>query len=115
MQIYQDATDDIDLDTSFAGVALYPQYATSEKFSLGLRAEYFVETKGGTNGIGTYDFKGDAEVFAVTLTGNYSVGNLMIKPEFRLDSVSEATTFMNTDLMPSNTLSSFVLAAVYSF
>jgi hypothetical protein len=94
---------------------LYPQLATSEKFSVGLRAEYFVETEGGAGGIGAYDFKGDADVFAVTLTGNYSVGNLMIKPEFRLDSASEAATFMDNDLNPSNTLSSFVLAAVYSF
>ena len=112
---YFDATDDIDIDTSFAGVALYPQVSTSDKFSVGLRAEYFVETEGGAGGIGAYDFKGDADVFAVTLTGNYSVGNLMIKPEFRLDSASEEATFMDNDLMASKSLSSFVLAAVYSF
>ena len=112
---YFDATDDIDVDTSFAGVALYPQLSTSEKFSLGLRAEYFVETEGGVNAIGAYDFKGDADVFAVTLTGNYSVGNLMIKPELRLDSACEDATFMDNNLNPSNSLSSFVLAAVYSF
>ncbi|MDB2493344.1 porin [Flavobacteriaceae bacterium] len=112
---YFDATDDIDVDTSFAGVALYPQLSTSEKFSLGLRAEYFVETEGGVNAIGAYDFKGDADVFAVTLTGNYSVGNLMIKPELRLDSACEDATFMGNNAKSSNSLSSFVLAAVYSF
>ena len=31
------------------GVALYPQYATSDSFSLGLRAEYFAETEGGAS------------------------------------------------------------------
>ena len=43
------------------------------------------------------------------------VGNLMIKPEYRLDSASEEGTFMDNDLMPSKSLSSFVLAAVYAF
>ena len=101
---------------------MYPQVSTSDKFSVGLRAEYFVETEGGAGGIGAsgagsnaYDFNGDADVFAVTLTGNYSVGNLMIKPEFRLDSASEEGTFMDNDSMPSKSLSSFVLAAVYAF
>ena len=90
--------------------------STSEKFSVGLRAEYFVETEGGAwMVLALTTFKGDADVFAVTLTGNYSVGNLMIKPELRLDSASEEATFMDNDLMPSNSLSSFVLAAVYSF
>lgn len=29
----------------FAGVALYPQLATSENFTIGLRGEYFAETE----------------------------------------------------------------------
>ena len=59
-----------------------------------------LKLKGCVDGIGAYDFKGDADVFAVTLTGNYSVGNLMIKPELRLDSASEDATFMDNDLNP---------------
>lgn len=110
---YYDASDDD--DASFAGVALYPQYATSDSFSLGLRAEYFAETEGGAGAIGAYDAEGDASVFAVTLTGNYTVGDLTIKPEFRLDSGSEEGTFIDNDLAASKSLSSFVLAAVYSF
>ena len=112
---YYDDSDDIGIDTSFVGAALYPQISTSEKFSLGLRAEYFAEIDGGVDAIGAYDLDKDANVFAVTLTGNYSVGNLTIKPEFRLDSASEVDTFKDNDLMPSESLSSFVLAAVYSF
>lgn len=102
-----------DTDTSFAGVALYPQYSTSESFSLGLRAEYFAET-GYFGAIGATNAEGDASVFAVTLTGNYSIGDLTIKPELRLDSASEEA-FIDNDLAASKSLSSFVLAAVYSF
>ena len=50
----------------------------------------------------------------MTLTGNYTVGDLTIKPEIRLDSASEEA-FIDNDLAGSKSLSSFVLAAVYSF
>ncbi|MFT6369790.1 MAG: hypothetical protein ACJAUQ_001251 [Maribacter sp.] len=99
---------------SFAGVALYPQLATSENFTIGLRGEYFAESDF-FGAIGAVDSVGDASVFAVTLTGSATIGNLMIKPEFRLDSTSEDATFVNGDGEPLSSLSSFVLAAVYSF
>jgi len=105
--------DNSDADVSFAGVALYPQYQTSENFTLGLRAEYFMETNLGA--IGAADANGDASVFAVTLTGSAVVAdNLIIKPELRLDSASE-DAFIDSDLNPSSSLASFLLAAVYSF
>ncbi|MDP5062297.1 MAG: outer membrane beta-barrel protein, partial [Maribacter sp.] len=54
--------------------------------------------------------------FAVTLTGSYSVDNLTIKPELRLDSASDDSfLFLDSDLAPQKSLSSFVLAAIYSF
>lgn len=99
---------------SFYGVALYPQYKTSESFTLGLRGEYFAETEGGAGAIGGYDDEGDASVLAVTLTGSYTVGDLTIKPEFRLDSASE-DTFLDTDLEPNSSLSSFLIAGIYKF
>lgn len=99
---------------SFAGVALYPQLATSENFTIGLRAEYFAETDM-FEAIGSVDAEGDASVFAVTLTGSATIGDLMIKPEFRLDSASEDDNFINGDGEPISSLSSFVLAAIYSF
>ncbi len=99
---------------SFYGVALYPQFKTSDAFTLGLRGEYFAEGEGGAGAIGGYDEEGDASVVAVTLTGSYTVGDLTIKPEFRLDSASE-DTFLDTDLDPSNSLSSFVIAGIYKF
>ncbi|SDM96511.1 outer membrane beta-barrel protein [Kriegella aquimaris] len=100
-------------DTGFAGAALYPQLKTSETFTLGLRGEYFVET-GAFGAIGTS--VEDSSVFAVTLTGSATIGNLMIKPELRLDNASDdSALFLDSDLNPQKSLSSFVLAAVYSF
>lgn len=93
----------------FYGAALYPQVKTSENFALGLRAEYFKELEDGG-----FVYGADVETTAFTLTGNYTVGNLMIKPELRLDQVSE-DVFLNRELQPIKNLSSFVLAAVYAF
>lgn len=98
-------------DTGFAGGALYPQYKTSETFTLGLRGEYFVET-GDFGAIGTG--VEDSSVLALTLTGSVTIGDLIIKPELRLDNASD-DAFLDTDGAPMKSLSSFVLAAVYSF
>lgn len=90
----------------FYGAALYPQISTSDSFKIGLRGEYFVED-GAFGAIGTG--VADSSVFAATLTGNYTIGSLTIIPELRLDSASEVA-FVN-----DKSLSSFALAAVYSF
>ncbi len=101
-------------DAKFYGVALYPQLQTSDTFALGLRAEYFAEQAGGAGAIGGYDTDGDANVTAFTLTGSYTAGALTIKPEIRLDTASEET-FLDQDLDPSKSLSSFLIAGVYQF
>ena len=98
-------------DIGFYGVALYPQYSFSDSFALGLRGEYF-EEKGDFGAIGTG--LEDSNVFAVTLTGNYTIGGLTIKPELRLDSTSD-DAFIDSDLNPQSSLASFLLAAVYAF
>lgn len=100
-----------DDDLGFAGVALYPQYSTSENFTIGLRGEYFVET-GDYGAIGTG--LEDSSVFALTLTGSATVGDLIIKPELRLDSASD-DAFIDSDLDPTKSLASFLVAAIYSF
>ncbi len=107
---YQD-TDGV----GFYGAALYPQLTTSENFAIGLRGEYFATMEGFGNvaGIGA-DADGDANVFAITLTGNAKVGDLTFIPELRLDSASEEV-FLNGDLEFNESLASFLLAAVYSF
>ena len=97
----------------FYGVALYPQYATSEHFKIGLRAEYFAETDGDFGAIGTG--VADSSIFATTLSANYTIGSLTIIPEVRLDSASENFNgFTNNSADPTKSLSSFLLAAVYS-
>lgn len=98
----------------FYGIALYPQYATSEHFKIGLRAEYFAETDGDFGAIGTG--VEDSSIFATTLSANYTVGSLTIIPEIRLDSASENFKgFTDNNSDPTKNLSSFLLAAVYSF
>ncbi len=90
----------------FAGAALYPKFATSESFSVGLRGEYFA-----TRSESVMD---DPSAFAATLTGSFTIEGLIIKPEIRLDSGSE-DFFIDTDLMPTKSLSSVLLAAIYQF
>ncbi|MFI2744410.1 porin [Zhouia sp. PK063] len=97
--------------SGFAGVALYPQLTLTESFGLGLRAEYFKELSDGGVAYGP-----DVDTFEATLTGSYSVGNLTIKPELRLDSSSEDVFYKKGNAMPTEgSLASFLLAAVYSF
>jgi len=93
----------------FAGAALYPQYSLSDSFSLGLRGEYFT-TRLDVDGLD------DPSVFAATLTGSYTIENLIIKPEIRLDSWgNDFEPFLDNDLEATQSLSSFAIAAIYSF
>ncbi len=92
-------------DSGFYGVALYPQLSTSDSFALGLRAEYFQLTDGS-------EALGDA-VTAFTLTGSYTVDNLILKPELRLDSLKAG--FLDDKGSASDSLASFALAAIYAF
>ncbi len=100
--------------SGFYGVALYPQYKTSEKFTLGLRGEYFAVYNGGLTGVIGLDNELDGSVIAATLTGSYDIGNLTLKPEVRLDAASE-DSFIDNDREVTKSLSSFVLGAVYKF
>ena len=100
----------LDGDTGFAGVALYPQITTSDSFAIGLRGEFFSET----DGYGALVNDGDADNFSLTLTGSYTSGNFMFKPEFRLDSAS-SEIFAISPTETSDSLASFVMAMIYSF
>ena len=94
-------------DAGFYGAALYPQLATSETFSIGLRGELF--------GYHAKDVDDLPSVFATTLTGSYTVENLTIKPEVRLDSWSELEPYVDADGVASKSLAAFTGAAIYSF
>ncbi len=93
-------------ESGFYGVAVYPQITTSDSFAIGLRGEYMTFTQEGFD---------DSPVLAATLTGSYTNGNLIIKPEFRLDSWGNDVEPFGSAADPSNSLSSFTLAAIYSF
>ena len=80
--------------SGFYGVALYPQYAI-RKLTTGLRAEYFSD--------------GQEDMVNLTTTLDYTVDDLSLKLEYRIDKSSEKV-FEQKD-----NLSSIVLAAVYSF
>ncbi|WP_431156634.1 outer membrane beta-barrel protein [Winogradskyella poriferorum] len=95
----------------FLGAAIYPQYTVSDAFAIGLRGEYFAEDKEfGAIGTGVED----SSVFAATLTGSYTIDDLIIKPEIRLDSASD-DAFIDNDLAATKSLASFLVAAIYKF
>jgi hypothetical protein len=92
-------------DVGYSGAALYPSYAFSDAFALGLRGEYFKYKEG----------SGDTSVTAFTLSGNYKINGLTIIPEFRLDSNSDEVMFVDSNLAPSKSASQVLLALVYGF
>jgi len=92
-------------DVGYTGAALYPSYAFSDAFALGMRAEYFKYKEG----------SGDTDVTAFTLSGNYKVSGLTIIPEFRIDTNSDDVMFVNSDLAPTSSASQVLLAVVYGF
>ena len=98
-----------DSDVEFSGVALYPQYSFSDTFALGARFEAFSED--GLGAIGSVSGEGDNTSF--TLTGNYTQGNFIFKPELRLDTAS-GQFYSNADGATDN-LATVVIAAIYSF
>ncbi len=91
-------------NVGYAGVALYPSYALTDAFTLGLRGEYFKFKEG----------SGDKNVTAFTLSGNYKVDGFVIIPELRLDSASD-DVFVDSDMAPTKSASQFLLAVVYGF
>ena len=97
-------------DTGFAGVALYPQLTASDSFAIGLRGEFFSET----DGFGALVSDGDADNFSLTLTGSFTSGNFMFKPELRLDSAS-SEIFAISPTETSESLASFVMSMIYTF
>jgi hypothetical protein len=97
-------------DTGFAGIALYPQLTASDSFAIGLRGEFFSET----DGFGALVSDGDADNFSLTLTGSFTSGNFMFKPELRLDSAS-SEIFAISPTETSESLASFVMAMIYTF
>ena len=98
-----------DYDVEFSGVALYPQYTFSDSFALGARFEAFSED--GLGAIG--DISGDGDNTSITITGSYTSGNFIFKPEIRIDSASDK--FYTDADGATDGLTAFLVAAIYSF
>ncbi|WP_128543494.1 porin [Larkinella soli] len=75
--------------SSWGGVALYTNYAVTGNFGLGARYEYF-DNKDGARALRN-SFGQGTSVNSFTLTANITAadGNLLIKPEFRVDSYAK--------------------------
>ncbi|MDG2433265.1 outer membrane beta-barrel protein, partial [Flavobacterium sp.] len=91
-------------DAGYTGAALYPSYAISDNFGLGLRAEYFDYKEG----------SGDTSFTAFTLSANLKAGGLTIIPELRLDNASD-DIFVDSDLLPTKSAAQFAVGVVYGF
>ncbi len=91
----------------YSGIALYPQYAFTPGFALGVRGESFK-----IKGAGAAP---DASVMAFTLSGNIKSGGLTFIPEIRFDNDKDFSQSFIKNGLASKSASQFSLAAVYSF
>lgn len=99
-------------DTGYTGFALYPSYAITNNFGLGLRAENFKAKKNNPGALS--NVTADESVTAFTLSANLKSGGLTFIPEFRMDSGSKEF-FGDSDGMPTKSASQVSLAVVYGF
>lgn len=97
----------------YTGVAVYPQYAISDGFEVGIRYENFKFKEFTDEDFGSISSQ---SVNAVTITANLKAGPLTVIPEFRIDGASDE--FFYSDSAgndPSKSASQFLIAAVYAF
>lgn len=98
---------DGDSEGGFFGTALYATITTSETFALALRGEYFAPDSGD-------DAVDIPSVIALTASGNITIGDLRLIPEFRIDLGSD-DIFFDDEGMLTGSRPVFMLAGVYSF
>lgn len=96
-------------DASWAGAALYMNYAFNEMAGIGVRAERFSDPSG-------VRYFGPLEVTALTLTGDIKLadGRFMIKPELRYDQ-SEDDFFEASDGNLKTSQTTIGSAFIYAF
>jgi len=92
---------DGDLESSFAGAAVYLNLSVSDQVALGTRYEYFT-----TNA--------DIDINAITISANIGGGALTFIPEIRFDAAS-SELFLDSDGAASKSAAQAVLAAVFAF
>ena len=88
------------------GSALYFNIDPTANFGITLRGEYFNDDK---NAFGL-----NTNVFDVTLSPNFKIGNLTIIPELRLDNAKDKI-FINNDGDGTKLTFTGILAATYHF
>jgi hypothetical protein len=100
--------------TNWGGVAVYTNYAFSDKVSLGARYEVF-DNKGGARALVAADGSG-VSVNSITITGNITTGggHVLLKPELRMDSYSK-DKFLNGDNKLVKSQTTLGLAAIFKF
>ena len=99
---------------TWGGVALYSNYAFTDKFSLGGRYEVFDNTSGAralrkADGTGT-----DVSSFTLTATFTAAEGHLLIKPELRSDSYHSAQ-FIDGDDKDQKSQTTLGMHFIYKF
>lgn len=99
-----------DTATSFAGAALYVNYALTSAAAIGLRYEYF-SVDGPGNALGLNEA---GSINAITLSGNIGGGDLTFIPEIRFDAGS-TELFLDGAGAPTTSASQILLGAVYAF
>lgn len=102
-----ETTEDKELKQNFGfyGVALYGLFKLTSDLKLGLRPEYFTKYNGNKKSV----------TLASTLSGNWAITeNLMLIPELRID-YNKDNPFVDRDLLPHSTLSSFLVGVVFHF
>jgi len=111
---YTPAVDAIlgDRTQGYTGFALYPSYAVSSNFSLGLRVENF-KAKEKSFYVDTAPAAKES-VTAFTLSANLKSGGLTFIPEFRMDSGS-ANMFADSKGDLTKSASQISMAVVYGF
>jgi hypothetical protein len=99
---------------TWGGVAIYSNYAFTDKFGLGVRYENF-NNKNGVRAL--LDANGNgASVNSITITGNITAadGHLLFKPELRIDSYS-ANKFEKNDGSLTPSQATLGMAAIFKF
>ena len=100
--------------TTWGGVAVYGNYAVSDKFGFGARYEVFDNT-GGARALTAADGSG-VSVNSLTITGNITVadGHVLLKPELRMDAYSK-TKFIDGDGKLQKSQTTLGMAAIFKF
>jgi hypothetical protein len=99
---------------TWGGVAIYTNYAFTDKFGLGARYETF-DNKSGVRAL-TDAASNGASVNSITITGNITAadGHILLKPELRLDSYS-ADKFEKNDGSLTKSQTTLGMAAIFKF